>query len=246
MNPEQVTTIVTSVLQGGGIVTFLYFYVRGLRARINSLEGTIKAQEQTLSVMERRVLETERIGSIYRNLISDLPKDLENYKAVISQTKDVVILELTNRNREKDQEIALLRDAEAKLKALPLAEKQKRRAVKVVIYLYEDKNKELLELVKLLDNNLDLIVDQLVLSESLETLFPAVGGNLSVVNSEELNLRRWMGPESTPPSDFLSARWSRKSGSMIAFEGKKVLMDKARHDFLNDSILKMHEYIERN
>ncbi len=100
MNAEQTTTIITAIFQGGGILLFLYYYIRSLKNRITSLKDTIQAQEKTLSVMEKRITETEKVGNIYKNLIADLPKDLENYRAVISQTKDNVIFELRNMNKE--------------------------------------------------------------------------------------------------------------------------------------------------
>ncbi|MBU1207682.1 MAG: hypothetical protein KKH04_12240 [Proteobacteria bacterium] len=134
MNAEQTTTIITAIFQGGGILLFLYYYIRSLKNRITSLRDTIQAQEKTLSVMEKRITETEKVGNIYKNLIADLPKDLENYKAVISQTKDNVILELKNMNKEKDEEIKRFRDIETQLEKLPKAEVEKRHLLRAFIF----------------------------------------------------------------------------------------------------------------
>lgn len=48
--------------------------------------------------MERRVQETEKVGNIYRDLLASLPTDLENFKTVLSKTKDETIVELQNQN----------------------------------------------------------------------------------------------------------------------------------------------------
>ena len=64
MSAEQTVTIITGVLEAGGIGVFMYYLVRGLRSKISGLEGTVRAQNQTLQVMERRVAETEKIGQI--------------------------------------------------------------------------------------------------------------------------------------------------------------------------------------
>ncbi|WP_420208835.1 hypothetical protein [Candidatus Electronema sp. JC] len=103
MNIEQITTIATGVLQGGGVVTFLYFLINGLKKQIFSLNNTIEIQSKTLEVMERRIEETKEIGEIYRNLISDMPEDLKKYKEFIRQSKDSIIEELRNYNKEMDE-----------------------------------------------------------------------------------------------------------------------------------------------
>jgi len=55
MSPEQIVTVITGVLQAGGLGYLFYYLIGGLRTRIGTLERTIKAQNETLNVMERRV-----------------------------------------------------------------------------------------------------------------------------------------------------------------------------------------------
>lgn len=81
-----------------GLGIFVYYLVRGLRDRISSLESVINTQKQTLDIMERRAHETEKLGNIYRDLMSSLPDDIDNFRTIISKTKDETIVELKNQN----------------------------------------------------------------------------------------------------------------------------------------------------
>lgn len=91
-------SIISSAFECLGLGVFIYYLINGLKTRLSALESTINIQSQTLDVMERRVKETEKVGDIYKNLLSDLPKDIDNYKAVVTKTKDATILELTNQH----------------------------------------------------------------------------------------------------------------------------------------------------
>jgi cell division protein FtsL len=58
MTTEQFITIVTTLLTNGGLATFLFFYIRSLKQQITGLNNTIEAQNKTLKIMEKQVLET--------------------------------------------------------------------------------------------------------------------------------------------------------------------------------------------
>lgn len=88
--------LVSSIIETLGLGIFLFYLFRGLKQKISALEGTVTIQSKTLEVMEKRIHETEKVGDIYRNLMSDLPQDLDNYKTILSKTKDETILELKN------------------------------------------------------------------------------------------------------------------------------------------------------
>src|SRR5216684_811088 len=81
-----------------GLGGFFYYLVRGLRQEISSLKNVIDTQHKTLDVMERRVQETEKVGKIYRDLFASLPSDIENFRAIVSKTKDETIVELQSQN----------------------------------------------------------------------------------------------------------------------------------------------------
>jgi cell division protein FtsB len=128
MSVEQITTIISNVLQGTGIVFFVGMLIRGLRREISSLNQTVKTQQQTLEAMERRVAETERLGEVYRKFLHTMPEDLEKYQLFIRQTKDGAIAELERTNQLKDEQIKLLSQPEAtanRKRASRMAEKSR-------------------------------------------------------------------------------------------------------------------------
>lgn len=106
--------VVVPVVQTVGLGAFFWYLIRGLKARISGLEGVISAQKATIDVMERRIQETEGVGRIYKNLLSDLPSDIEKYKTLVSQTKDTLIVELQSRSEDAEHK---LKKAEAEIKA---------------------------------------------------------------------------------------------------------------------------------
>jgi hypothetical protein len=114
MNAEQATTVITNILTSGGVITFLWFLVRGLKKQIYSLNKTIEAQNKTLEVMEKRIVETERVGDIYKNLINELPDYIEKYKSIIRVTKDEMISELEKANQLKDEKLKSTTEIELK------------------------------------------------------------------------------------------------------------------------------------
>ena len=146
MSPEQIVTIVTGVLQAGGLGYFFYYLIRGLRSRITTLEDTIEAQNKTLNVMERRVSETEKVGQIYKDLLNNLPKDLENYKAVISKTRDEMILELQNANKQKEDELKKIREIDQSLAGQP--QKAAAKHLQVMRLLLEARNEDFREFLE--------------------------------------------------------------------------------------------------
>ncbi len=98
-------TVIVSILEALSISVFIFYIFRALQAKISGLEIVVKVQNETLSVMEKRIEETEKVGSIYKNLMADLPSDLDNYKAIISKTRDDMIVELINQNEIKEKKL---------------------------------------------------------------------------------------------------------------------------------------------
>jgi hypothetical protein len=99
MTPDQWVTVITGVFEAGGLGVFLFFLIRGLKTQISSLKSILELQKETLSVMERRITETEKVGAIYKRFLEDLPKDLDNYRAVVLQLRDEAISALQRENR---------------------------------------------------------------------------------------------------------------------------------------------------
>jgi hypothetical protein len=114
MTVEQFTTILTNILTSGGVAIFMYFLVRSLRQEIKSLNQTIQAQKVTLEAMEKQVTETEKIGEIYKNFMKDIPEHIDQYKTVITKTKDETIAVLQRANQEKDEQLKTKAQADLK------------------------------------------------------------------------------------------------------------------------------------
>src|SRR5215470_17228699 len=101
MTVEQFTTLIAN----GGVAAFLYWVIRGLKSQIGSLNKTIEVQQKTLAAMETRVLETEKIGNIYRELFEALPTEVEKWKVAILKLKDDRISVLEKANQDKDERL---------------------------------------------------------------------------------------------------------------------------------------------
>src|SRR5262245_2222298 len=105
MTAEQITTIITNLLTGGGVAAVLYHVIPGLKAQIGSMNKTIEVQQKTLEAMEKRVAETEKIGGMYRQLFEELPVEVEKWKTAIVKLKDERIQELEKANQDKDEKL---------------------------------------------------------------------------------------------------------------------------------------------
>jgi DNA repair exonuclease SbcCD ATPase subunit len=112
MNAEQITTIITNLLTGTGVVCFLGMVIRGLKnqisglkTQIGTLNETIEVQKKTLEAMETRVLETEKVGNIYKRLTEELPGEIDKYRDLITKLKDDQINELKRANQDKDERL---------------------------------------------------------------------------------------------------------------------------------------------
>ncbi len=96
MNAEQITTIITNLLTGGGIVFFLGMWIRALRKQLD-------VQKNTLEAVKTQVSETQKIGDIYRKLFEELPTEAEKWKVTILKFKDERIAELEKAIQDKDE-----------------------------------------------------------------------------------------------------------------------------------------------
>jgi chromosome segregation ATPase len=117
MTVEQFTTLIAN----GGVATFLYWVIRGLKSQIGSMNKTIEVQKNTLEAMKTQVSETEKIGSIYRQFIEELPSEIEKYKTLLTELKNDQIGELKKANEHKDER--LKETAEIEIKKLELQQR---------------------------------------------------------------------------------------------------------------------------
>ena len=99
MTAEQITTILSSL----GVLGFLWMWVRALKMQISEMRKTIEVQRKTLEAMKTQVSETEKVGSIYRQFIDELPSEIEKYKTLLTKLRDDQISELKIANAHKDE-----------------------------------------------------------------------------------------------------------------------------------------------
>lgn len=107
-------SLTISIIQTTGLGVFIWYLIKGLKEQITSLEGVVSAQKQTIEVMDKRNEETEKIGGIYKNLLSNIPSDIDNYKTFISKTRDDVIVELKNQHEDAKKK---LNEAQEKIRS---------------------------------------------------------------------------------------------------------------------------------
>ena len=179
--------IISNIITSGALGVFLYFFIKGLYTKIGALEATNKQQNETLKVMEKRIEETEKIGGKYRNLLSDIPNDIENYKKFVSQTKDEIIFELRNENErskkqlnEAKQIIESSGDSQEKIN-MYLASLKKLMSPKKD-RMGHDKDKNLKALSEYNGHKIENSIDILIKSKTFEEFVQFIGLQLVVTD----------------------------------------------------------------
>ena len=228
MSSEQIVTVVTGILQAGGLGYFFYYLIRGLRSRVTTLERTIKAQNETLNVMERRVSETEKVGLIYKDLLSNLPKDLENYRAVISKTKDEMILELQNANKQKDDKLKKIREIDQSLAGQP--QKAAAKDLQVMRFLLDAKHEDFRKFLEHLYGTIDVAVDALIRNPEFDAVVAQQGKTIVIEDDKE----RWDALVRPPQGEKPTSRMQTASWSILGwygfFDDNRVVMSSSKYN----------------
>jgi hypothetical protein len=242
MSPEQIVTVVTGILQAGGLGYLFYHLIGGLRTRIATLEGTIKAQNETLNVMERRISETEKVGMIYKDLLSSLPKDLQNYKAVISTTKDEMILELQNANKQKDEELKKIREIDQSLAGHP--QKARAKNLKVMRFLLEPKQEDFRGFLQNLCGTIDVAVDELIRNPELDAVIAHQGKTLIIEDDKA----KWDALVKPPAGEKPASRLTGGSWSVMGwygtFQDNRLVMSSSRYNAFASASRHLKVYLE--
>lgn len=188
-----------------GLGGFFYYLVRGLQQKIIGLEGVISAQQDTLKVMDKRIEETEKVGNIYRDLLSSLPSDLDNFKTILSKTKDETIVELQNQNETIKKKLTM---AEKTIEQSGLGKEVINSHLKVLHNLLDsqrdphghDKKSELVTLCEFNDRRIEESVATLVRSHTFEDFINAIGMKLHVTEDDSI-IKKVMSDRVTPDGD---------------------------------------------
>jgi uncharacterized coiled-coil protein SlyX len=175
---DNLVTIITGVIQTGAISFLVFMIIRGLKTEIMTLNKQIEIQNQTIVTMDKRIAETEKIGDLYKQLISDFPKALDDYQAVITKTKDSTIYEL--KSRLEEQHLAI-----GQLKQIALKDDENtsnRKAVIGTLFLNEE-NQDLLHFIQSIDNNIAKVFEAIVKNMKFYDLISSL--NMTIISVEE-------------------------------------------------------------
>jgi|GEM_PF-2686863 len=227
MSVENIVTIITGVIETGAIGFLTLYIINGLKTKINTLQATISQQGKTIEVMEKRIIETEKVGGIYKSLIENMPKDIDNYRAFISKTKDSTIIELKEENETIKEK---LKKAEETIEASknPKSEIEKYlKILKKLMMQYEQRIggdsylslKDICEFNKLqIENSVKYIVE----TQTLEEFINKLGFDVEINDDErivnEILKEFYIHKENIP----VRAQWGI-DGHYILYKNKMVI-----------------------
>lgn len=180
--------IISALLQTGVISYVVYMIIKGLKTEIRTLQSQITAQNKTIETMDKRIQETEKIGELYKKLISDFPQALDDYQEIITKTKDKTIYELKSSLEEKELTIESLKD-----QTKSNDPKKIDRAASITKLFLNKENKKLLDFLEKLHTDKDLIISTILENDDFNTVIKTLGYNLSVV--ENIDVRSIFGDD---------------------------------------------------
>lgn len=232
--------LVASVLQTTGLGVFIWYLFKGLKTQLTSLEKVISAQKQTIEVMDKRIEETEKIGGIYRNLLSDLPADIDNYKTIVSKTKDAVIVELQNQNQEATKK---LEEAQQQIKNSGSSPEQINILLKALKNLLSKrKNKyghanelNLKTISEYSKNSVEAVIPIILSSPTLEDFLQSIGIKLEV-SDEPTSYRFIFNERQMPDGSPVAAGFLTQSvdGGWLAMANDRMWLNEVRLGQLKD------------
>lgn len=179
-------TYISSFFETFGLGIFFFYLINGLKNKLLALNETVTIQNKTLEVMERRVEETEKIGNIYRNLMSNLPQDLDNFKTILSKTKDETILELKNNQEITQKKLEEAQEHIEKSKQNPEMIKMHLKILKNILSKREDddehfkKDYDISALCEYGDRTLEQCVPLIVSSKTLDIFLAQINFDVEV------------------------------------------------------------------
>ena len=234
-----------SIFESLGLGIFVFYLIRGLKQKIAALEGTVTIQNKTLEVMEKRIHETEKVGDIYRNLMSNLPQDLDNYKTILSKTKDETILELKNQQEATHKKLEEAQRLIGNSKQTPEVIGQHLKVLKNMLSKPEisgtphKKEYDIAKICEYGNRTLEQCVPLIVRSRTLEEFLKEAGFDLYV--SEDMSLMNkvfrsepHLTPKGLPIQNATSTQSSSGGWHLIAndeFYVNQIRLDELKDEF---------------
>ena len=205
--------IITGVLETGVIAFVVYMIMKGLKTEIKTLQTQVSTQNETIKTMDKRIQETEKIGDLYKKLVSDFPQALEDYQTVITKTKDKTIYELKSKLEEHELTIE---DLTKRTKSANPELVQKASGISKLFLNKE--NKDLLEFLQKIGKP-EEIVDSMIKSNDFDGLMKNLGQEIETL--EPSDPRELFGGEFMMKYNAKTASFGLGGGFyMITFDDK--------------------------
>ena len=170
--------LISVFLETGAISFLVYKIMHGLKVEIKTLQSLINNQNKTIETMDKRIQETEKIGELYKKLISDFPKALEDYQEVITKTKDQTIYQLKSSIEEQKFTIETLQSQTKGNDPIKI-----QRAASISKLFLNKENKNLLEFLDKLDDNKDNVINKMLENSDLEKLIESLGYKIEIIEN---------------------------------------------------------------
>jgi len=101
----------------GGVGFFLYYLHKGLTERISNLSQLAKEQQKTISAVNERALEVDKLSKHYKQAL----EDFQDMGSKLENRRKELVDELEDANRRKDEQLTKLKELE--LQEIELKEK---------------------------------------------------------------------------------------------------------------------------
>ena len=203
------SSYISSIIETFGLGIFFYFLIRGLKQKITALENTVTIQNKTFDVMEKRIHETEKVGDIYRNLMSDLPQDLDNFKTILSKTKDETIVELKNQHEITQKKLKEAQMHIENSKHNPEVIKQHLKVLKNILskpgadHTNIKREYDMAKICESGSRTLEQCVPLIIASKTLEEFLDKAGFDVEITNDMTVMKKVFVSSESrTTPKGF--------------------------------------------
>lgn len=204
---------VTAILETGLIGFVVYMIIKGLKTEVKTLQTQINNQNETIKTMDKRIEETEKIGDLYKRLVSDFPQAIDDYQTVITKTKDSTIYEL--KSKVEEQKLAI---SELKSRAEHGDQRTSARTVGVgKLFLDKDK-KELLQFVQSLEPDKDKLIHSLLKNEDFNRFLSDLNKRIELVPEEET--LKVIHPDKMEEYKARNATFGKKGSFMVTLDDK--------------------------
>lgn len=106
---------ILNLLGLGGIGIFIYYTIKGLRERINSLNKLVEEQQKTLDTVRERAEEISELSKYYKQVTEDSKKFMKDFQEMgekLEKRRNELVKELEEANERKDTELAEFKEVE--------------------------------------------------------------------------------------------------------------------------------------